>query len=76
MEYTDGIDEIDTENLSNDTIRDAVAQYFNLKEALANGETINSQILLNTDKMTKHIDFINGAYEKITKSYFFKSILG
>ena len=39
------MDEIDTENLTDDTIRDAVEQYFNLKEALDNGETINSQIL-------------------------------
>ena len=47
-----------------------------LQNKINNLNTINSQILLNTDKMTKHIDFINGAYEKITKSYFFKSILG
>jgi len=37
---------------------------------------LNSKILANTDKMTKHIDFINASYEKITKSYFFKNMLG
>ena len=34
----------------------------------------NKQILSSTQKMGKHIDFINGAYEKITKSYLFKNI--
>lgn len=37
---------------------------------------INKQILDSTQKMDKHIDFINKAYDKITKSYFFKHILG
>jgi hypothetical protein len=37
---------------------------------------MNIQILHNTDKMGKHIDFINKAYDKITKSYLFKNILG
>lgn len=37
---------------------------------------LNAEILVNTNKMGKHIDFINGAYEKITKSYFFKNLLG
>lgn len=35
-----------------------------------------STILINSDKMGRHIDFINNAYEKITKSYFFKNLLG
>jgi 3-isopropylmalate dehydratase small subunit len=35
-----------------------------------------STILINTDKMGRHIDFINNAYEKISKSYFFKNLLG
>jgi hypothetical protein len=37
---------------------------------------LNAEILVNTNKMGKHIDFINSAYEKITKSYFFKNLLG
>jgi len=37
---------------------------------------LNSQILVNTDKMGKHIDFINRSYDKITQSYFFKNLLG
>jgi hypothetical protein len=37
---------------------------------------LNMQILENTQKMAKHIDFINKAYEKISKSYFFKNLLG
>lgn len=37
---------------------------------------LNAEILVNTNKMGKHIDFINNAYEKITKSYFFKNLLG
>jgi len=36
---------------------------------------LNSQILVNTDKMGKHIDFINRSYDKITQSYFFKNLL-
>jgi len=35
-----------------------------------------STIIINTDKMGRHIDFINNAYEKISKSYFFKNLLG
>ena len=34
----------------------------------------NKIIKENTDKMGQHINFINGAYEKITKSYLLKSI--
>lgn len=34
----------------------------------------NKNIKENTDKMGQHINFINGAYEKITKSYLLKSI--
>ncbi len=37
---------------------------------------VNAEILVNTSKMGKHIDFINNAYDKITKSYFFKNLLG
>ena len=32
--------------------------------------------LVKLNKIGKHIDFINNAYEKITKSYFFKNLLG
>lgn len=34
----------------------------------------NKLIIENTTKMGKHIDFINGAYEKLTKSYLFRNI--
>jgi len=37
---------------------------------------LNREILVNTDKMGKHIDFINRSYDKITQSYFFKNLLG
>jgi len=37
---------------------------------------LNKNISINTEKMGNHIDFINKTYEKIAKSYFFKSILG
>jgi hypothetical protein len=37
---------------------------------------LNTHILIHTEKMGKHIDFINNAYEKVTKSYLFKNILG
>jgi hypothetical protein len=37
---------------------------------------LNHEILINTDKMGKHIDFINRTYDKISRSYFFKNILG
>jgi len=36
---------------------------------------LNREILVNTDKMGKHIDFINRSYDKITQSYFFKNLL-
>ena len=36
---------------------------------------LNRAILVNTDKMGKHIDFINRSYDKITQSYFFKNLL-
>jgi hypothetical protein len=38
--------------------------------------TLNIQIVENTKKMTAHIEFINRAYDKISKSYFFSSIFG
>lgn len=34
----------------------------------------NKLIIENTTKMGKHIDFINNAYEKLTKSYLFRNI--
>jgi hypothetical protein len=34
----------------------------------------NKLIIENTTKMGKHIDFINSAYEKLTKSYLFRNI--
>lgn len=34
----------------------------------------NKQILENTSKMNKHIDFINRSYDKIANSYLFKSV--
>ena len=37
---------------------------------------LNRAILVNNDKMGKHIDFINRSYDKITQSYFFKNLLG
>ena len=37
-------------------------------------KTENKKIMENTLKMGKHIDFINGAYEKVTKSYLFKNV--
>ena len=49
------MDEIYTTNLTNDTIKDAVEQYFNLKEALDNGETINSQILKINEWNTSNV---------------------
>ena len=35
----------------------------------------NKLIIENTTKMGNHIDFINTAYEKISKSYLFRNIL-
>jgi hypothetical protein len=35
----------------------------------------NKLMLENTNKMGKHIDFINATYEKISKSYLFRNIL-
>ena len=37
---------------------------------------LNKNISINTEKMGNHIDFINKTYDKIAKSYFFKTILG
>ena len=34
----------------------------------------NKLIIENTTKMGNHIDFINTAYEKISKSYLFRNI--
>jgi hypothetical protein len=34
----------------------------------------NKLIIENTTKMGNHIDFINGVYEKLTKSYIFRNI--
>lgn len=34
----------------------------------------NKLIIENTTKMGNHIDFINNAYEKLTKSYLFRNI--
>ena len=34
----------------------------------------NKLIIENTTKMGDHIDFINSAYEKLTKSYLFRNI--
>jgi hypothetical protein len=34
----------------------------------------NRLIIENTTKMGNHIDFINSAYEKLTKSYLFRNI--
>ena len=34
----------------------------------------NKLIIENTTKMGNHIDFINSAYEKISKSYLFRNI--
>ncbi len=34
----------------------------------------NKVIRENTTKMGNHIDFINGTYEKLTKSYLFRNI--
>ena len=34
----------------------------------------NKLIIEKTTKMGNHIDFINGVYEKLTKSYIFRNI--
>jgi hypothetical protein len=34
----------------------------------------NKLIIENTNKMGKHIDFINTTYDKLTKSYLFKNL--
>jgi len=34
----------------------------------------NKLIIENTTKMGNHIDFINGVYEKLTKSYIFRNL--
>jgi uncharacterized coiled-coil protein SlyX len=34
----------------------------------------NKLIIENTTKMGNHIDFINGVYEKLTKSYIFRNM--
>lgn len=36
----------------------------------------NSDILVNTNKIGTHIDFINNVYSKISKTYIFKNLLG
>ena len=41
---------------------------------IADLKSENQLIMDNTLKMGKHIDFINSAYDKITKSYLFKNI--
>jgi hypothetical protein len=35
----------------------------------------NKLIIENTSKMGTHIDFINSAYDKLSKSYLFRNIL-
>ena len=52
-----------------------IQQQLNEQSILINElKTENKLILENTKKMGSHIDFINGAYEKITKSYLLKNI--
>ena len=50
------------------------AQVTEQAKLIADLKSENQFIMDNTLKMGKHIDFINTAYDKITKSYLFKNI--
>lgn len=50
------------------------AQLIEQAKIISDLKAENKLIMDNTLKMGKHIDFINHAYEKITKSYLFKNI--
>jgi hypothetical protein len=53
---------------------DMQAQLNEQTQRLAELQDENKQIKANTEKMAKHIDFINESYEKVRTSFLFKNI--
>jgi hypothetical protein len=77
-EKIDSLIEINTKMLIQMQAQQAYMQYQmqSHQKEIKDLMELNMQILENTQKMARHIEFIDKIYDKISKSYFFKNLLG